>query len=590
MSTLWRLLTRRQRVLFVALVFVNLIAAGAEVLGVFSVLPFLALASDPGLCETQQSLHSVYTGFGFQSHLSFVIAAGIATVASLVLTNVIAMGSLWFRTWYCSQVVTDMSDRLLRGYLAQPYEFFLSRNASVLGKDLLNEAQGFFTYALEPFTVLIARALQITAVAIALLFFDWRTTLLAALLFGGFYVAIYLVLTKRIHRYGHDRYVANEARYKLASEALGGMKELKLFGRERWYADAFDSASQTMVRTQGRLAIYSLTPRYALEILIFSAVVLAVLWKLANGEPFQRLAPSLSVFAIAGLRLLPAIQLVFQYATALAAGGIAVDNLHKLFATVGALDTTPYLPTHHEAKLPLRGRIDVENVSFAYAGTHRIVLDRLSLTISAGQCVGLCGPSGSGKTTLVDLCLGLLTPNEGSIRVDAELITADNASRWQRNIGYVPQAIYLIDGTIAENIAFSTDPRAIDMAAVERAARLAHLDDVIANAGDGFNTLVGERGVRLSGGQRQRVAIARALYSDPDVLLFDEATSALDTASEAQVVEAIQSLAHLKTTIIVAHRLTTLRYCDVIYELRNGQLVRSGDYAAFASQATACES
>lgn len=584
MSNLWRLLTRRQRVLFVVLVLVNLVAAGAEVLGVFSVLPFLALASDPGLCETQPFLRSLYDGCGFQSQLSFVIAAGIATVASLVLTNVIAIGSLWFRTWYCNQVITDMSDRLLRGYLTQPYEFFLSRNASVLGKDLLNEAHGFFTYALEPLTVLIARILQIAAVAIALLFFDWRTTVSAALLFGGFYVAIYLALTKRITRYGYDRYVANEQRFRLASEALGGMKELKLFGRERWYADAFDSASQTMVRTQGRLAVYSLSPRYALEVLVFSAVVLAVLWKLANGEPFQKLAPSLSVFAIAGLRLLPSIQLAFQYTTALAAGDVAIERLHSLFETVGALDTMPHLPTHHEAPLPLARQIDVENVSFTYAGTDRAVLDRLSLTIPAGQCVGLCGPSGSGKTTLMDLCLGLLTPNEGSIRVDDMVISAANASQWQRNIGYVPQSIYLIDGSIAENIAFSTDSRAIDMAAVERAARLAHLDDVIANAVNGFDTLVGDRGVRLSGGQRQRVAIARALYRDPEVLFFDEATSALDAASEAQVVEAIQSLAHMKTIVVVAHRLSTLRYCDTIYTISDGRIVRCCTYAELVNE------
>jgi ABC-type multidrug transport system fused ATPase/permease subunit len=578
MIRLWRLLAPTQRRLFVVLVIVNVVSAAAEVLGVFSVLPFLALAGEPELSQTQPWLRAVYDGMGFTSSMRFLAAAGVATIGAIIFTNVIALASLWFRTWYCNQVMTEMSDRLLRGYLSQPYEFFLTRNSSVLGKDLLNETQSFFNFALEPLTILIARLLQIAAVVAALVMFDWRTTLLAGLLFGGFYVLIYAILTKRIHWFGTLRYESTEARYRLASEALGGMKEVKLFGRESWYATNFDKASAMLVGTQGRLALYSLTPRYVLEVLVFSSVVLAVLWKLAMGESFRELAPSLSVFAVAGLRLLPSVQLVFQYATALAAGKTAVQRLYDLFDAAAALDGTPPLPTHGNEPLPLRKAITIENVSFRYGTGTRRVLDDVTLQIPAGACVGICGPSGSGKTTLMDTCLGLLTPSSGRILIDDVALSPAIVSRWQRNIGYVPQSIYLIDGTIAENIAFSTDKNAIDMAAVRRATGLAHLTDVIAASEQGFDTLVGERGVRLSGGQRQRVAIARALYRDPDVLLFDEATSALDAASEAQVVEAIQSLARVKTIIVVAHRITTLRYCDIIHELQQGRIVRSCRY------------
>jgi ABC-type multidrug transport system fused ATPase/permease subunit len=586
MNRLWQLLTDRQRRFFVVLVFVNLVAAAAEVLGVFSVLPFLALAGEPELAQTQPMLRAAYEGMGFTSSIRFLAAAGVVTIGAIILTNLIAIASLWFRTWYCNQVMTEMSDRLLRGYLSRPYEFFLSRNSSVLGKDLLNETQGFFNCALDPLTILLARLLQIVAVVVALVLFDWRTTLLASILFGSFYLLIYVVLTKRIQCFGTLRYEATEARFRLASEALGGMKEVKLFGRESWYAASFDKASTTLVGSQGRLALYSLAPRYVLEVLVFSSVVLAVLWKMATGDSFRDVAPSLSVFAVAGLRLLPSVQLVFQYAAALAAGRTAVNRLHDLFNAVSALDGVPALPEQTDQPLPLREALAVADVCFGYNTSDRRVLHAVSLNIPAGACVGICGASGSGKTTLMDTLLGLLTPTSGRITIDGVELKAANTPRWQRNIGYVPQSIYLIDGTIAQNIAFSTDQKTIDMAAVRRAAELAHLQDVIENSDKGFDTLVGERGVRLSGGQRQRVAIARALYRDPDVLFFDEATSALDSASEAQVVEAIQSLSRMKTIIVVAHRLTTLQYCDVIYELRQGKIVRSGSYAEFTPHAS----
>jgi ABC-type multidrug transport system fused ATPase/permease subunit len=585
MTRLWQLLTPFQRRLFVLLVIVNLVAAAAEVLGVFSVLPFLALAGEPDLAQTQPLLRAIYGYAGFSSSMAFLAAAGGVTITAIILTNIIAIASLWFRTWYCSKVMTEMSDRLLRGYLTQPYDFFLTHNSSVLGKDLLNEVQGFFTYALEPLTILLARLLQIAAIVVALLLFDWSTTLLAGLLFGGFYILSYVVLMKRIHLFGALRYEATDARYRLASEALSGMKEVKLFGRESWYATSFDKASEILVGSQGRLTLYSLTPRYVLEVLVFSSIVIAVLLKMAIGQSFRELAPSLSVFAVAGLRLLPSVQLVFQYAAALAAGATAIDRLHDLFKAVSALDGTPQLPAHVDQPLPLRKAMTIERVCFSYGTALRRVLDDVTLIIPAGACVGICGPSGSGKTTLMDTCLGLLTPSSGRILIDDVALTSASVAHWQRNIGYVPQSIYLIDGTIAENIAFSTDKTTIDMAAVGRAAALAHLTDVIEASERGFDTLVGERGVRLSGGQRQRVAIARALYRDPDVLFFDEATSALDSASEAQVVEAIQSLAHLKTIIVVAHRLTTLRYCDAIYELREGRIVRSGSYNDFVPHA-----
>jgi ATP-binding cassette, subfamily B, bacterial PglK len=575
---MWRLLNPRERRLFVMLVFISVLATVAELLSVFSILPFLALAGDPSLVHSNATLSAIYNFFGFQTERWFVTAAGICTIAAIMLTNVINVSSLWFRSWYCNLVLAEMSDRLFRGFLSRPYPFFLERNTAVLGKELLSETQNFFTYALEPITVVIARGLQVFAVAIALVVFDWRTATLAAALFGGFYGATYALLHRRIARYGSMRYDANERRFRLAAEALAGVKEVRLFGRERWYIGAFDAESHAMAKATNRLSLYGMTPRFIIEVLVFSALVLSVLVHMARGESFQELAPSLGVFAVAGLRVLPAVQLMFQNTALLAASRLVISRMTSLFGDVNALDAAPPLPQVACEPMRLTRGIEVRDVVFRYRPGATAVLHGVSIDISAGACVGVCGPSGSGKTTLMDICLGLLEPERGSVTIDGACLTAENAPHWQRNIGYVPQSIYLIDGTIAENIAFSTDQRSIDMAAVQRAAQLAHLHDFIVGTEGGYETLVGERGVRLSGGQRQRVAIARALYRDPDVLFFDEATSALDSESEAQVVEAIQSLAHLKTIIIVAHRLSTLRYCDVIHEVKHGRLVRSCTY------------
>jgi ABC-type multidrug transport system fused ATPase/permease subunit len=566
---------------------VNILATVAEVLGVFSVLPFLTLAGNPSMARTQPSLRKAFDFFGFSNELSFVFAAGVVTIVAILLTNAINMAALWYRTSFCMDTLSEMSGRLFRGFLSQPYPFFLHRNTAVLGKELLNETQNFYTYALEPVTIMFARGLQVAAVGIALVVFDWRTALLAAILFGGFYGAASWLLNARIHRYGSMRYEANERRFRIAAEALAGVKELQLFGREPWYANAFDSESRALALSTNRLNIFAMTPRFVIEVLVFTALILVVLVKSLRGESFQELAPALGVFAIAGLRMLTSVQLLYQYSTLLSSSSLVLAQITKLFQDVDALHATPTLPVAGGQPFRLLKSLTIDQVTFRYPQTDRTVLDSISLAVPAGSCIGICGPSGSGKTTLMDICLGLLEPETGQVLIDGAPLTATNRPAWQRNIGYVPQSIYLIDGSIADNIAFATDPKTLDMDAVIAAAKMAQLHDFIVGTERGYDTTVGERGVRLSGGQRQRVAIARALYRNPDVLFFDEATSALDTESESLVVDAVQSLAHTKTIIIVAHRLTTLRHCDTVYEMRKGRIVRSAAYETFLAHANA---
>lgn len=572
------LLNRREQRQFGLLVLINTIAAFVEVLGVFSILPFLAVAGNAKLIDEQPILHWAYNLGNFNNHTDFVIYAGIFTATALLLTNSIGILSLWYRTNFCYSVVAAMSDRLFRGYLAQPYSFYMKRNTNVLSKDLLNETYGFFTNVLDPVTSIIARGLQLIFITAALLIYNWRAAIFVGILFGGFYVIVYFLFQKRLQLIGSIRWKCNELRHRVVGEALGGMKEVRLFGRESWYADIFRLESHRYGSLQGRGFLYAVVPRYLIETLAFSSLVLFVIVSLWQGKVLTDILPILGVFAVAGIRLMPAIQIVFQYASGLRTNWITVDRLEKLFTEADALAREPELPQNSTEVLDLNDNLILRDIVFAYGTGIRPVIQGVSLTIPARACVGFCGTSGAGKTTLMDICLGLLEPQSGAVFIDDCKLTSSNRRAWQRNVGYVPQQIYLLDGSISQNIAFGLEGDQIDQNAIVKAAKLASLHDFILDLPNGYSTCVGERGIRLSGGQRQRIAIARALYHDPEVLFFDEATSALDSETENMIVDSIQALAHQKTIIIVAHRLTTLRYCDKIYTLEAGVLIKESNY------------
>lgn len=578
-NNLLRLLSKQEQRNLYVLVIINTISALIEVLGVFSVLPFFAVAGNPDIINQSNLFSKLYHLGGFSSHGEFVVAIGLVTIGTIFLTNSVSIVSLWYRSKFCYNVVAGMADRLFRGYLTRPYEFFLSRNTSVLSKDLLNEVNAFFTNVLDPVTNIIARGLQLSFVAIALLIYNWVAAVSVALLFGGFYTAVYLVLQRRLQRIGEVRWACNEERHRLSNEALNGIKEIRLFGRESWYVEKFKLETFRVASLQGRVSVYGVSPRYLIETVAFGALITYIILSILNGATLTGVLPMLGVFAVAGMRVMPAIQIVFQFGSTLRANWITVERLQKLFAEANSLNTPPEIPQFSDERLVIKNSLEVKNISYQYKSTDKLVLKDVSFTIPAMACVGFCGTSGAGKTTLMDICLGLLETQAGVLLVDGVQIDNDTRRKWQRNIGYVPQQIYLLDGTIAENIAFGIEKDNIVMENVISAAKMASLHDFIAQLPNGYETGVGERGMRLSGGQRQRIAIARALYHSPEVLFFDEATSALDSETENMIVESIQALAHRKTIIIVAHRLSTLRYCDKIFTLDAGRIVKESTYS-----------
>ena len=574
-SKLYALLDPSERRRFYLLLPAVTAMALLQVVGIASVLPFLALVTDPTVVETNALLSRVYDLLGFASLRSFLVFAGVGALALLIVSNGFTAFVEWLLLRYSWNLNHDLSVKLLREYLAKPYVFFLDRNTSSLATNILSEAKqavrGFVLAALQ----LLSRGI-VTLFVLALLVSLYP--LLALMTFGflgAAYGITFLFVRRGMAESGRLRSQADRARFQAASEALSGIKDIRILGREEPFLRRFARHSRVYEKQMARQQVIASVPRYAFETIAFGGMLLIVLVLLLRGQGVQDIVPTLGVFAFATMRLLPALQSLFAALTALRFSTPSIDVLHR---DLEALGRRPQ-PSRPAAPLPFRESIELRNVRFTYPGAPKPVLDGFDLRIEANTTVGLVGATGSGKTTTVDILLGLLEPEEGQLLVDGVPITEENRRAWQANLGYVPQQIYLADDTIAANIAFGVRPEEIDMAAVERAARLANVHDfIVSELPDGYETVVGERGVRLSGGQRQRLGIARALYHDPKVLVFDEATSALDNVTEESIFRAVSELGKSKTIVMIAHRMSTVRGCDVIYVLDRGAVQAQGTY------------
>jgi ABC-type multidrug transport system fused ATPase/permease subunit len=385
-----------------------------------------------------------------------------------------------------------------------------------------------------------------------------------------------------LSRIGKEQVAANVMKYKTATEALSGIKDLKIMGRERHLLERFAIQAQHYAHNNVIHGTIAQLPRYALEVMALGGVLLMVLYYLGvKGESPSQTIPFLALYVYAGYRLLPALQQIFANLTTVRYNLAALDLLCRdLHEGGGAVDGEAVLQHSAAAEpLPFSRECELRDLQFSYGGNQTPAIRGISLTIARNASIGLVGATGSGKSTLVDIIIGLLCPDSGQLLVDGAIVDGEMLVSWQRNFGYVPQHIYLTDDTVTRNIAFGVPDAEIDLAAVIRAARIANLHEFIEQQlPKGYDTVIGERGVRLSGGQRQRIGIARALYHDPAILIMDEATNALDGVTEEAVMEALGRLAGQKTIIMIAHRLTTVKECDLVYILERGQIVSQGTY------------
>ncbi|MCS3858280.1 ATP-binding cassette subfamily C protein [Salinibacter ruber] len=570
-------------ILFVAV----LLMASLQVASVASIMPFLSVASDPSIIQENEYLRWAYATFGFDDDRSFLIALGLGALLALVVSNVFIILTRWAMERYSWGRNHSLSRRLLRSYLYRPYEYFLTRNSSELGKNILEEVKEVTDQMLKPTLRGVAKAVVALFIVGFLVYFDPVVALMVTVVLGAAYGAIYLVVRSQLDERGEARVEANTKRYQFVGEAFGGIKEVKIQGKEEAFLNLYDDPSERYARNQALYRVIKKAPRYIIEMVAFGGIILIAVYLIAVRESLQQVIPVLGLYAFAGYRLLPALQEAFHGLASARFNIAALTKLHRDLkglaearsSASGGADGTAAPPLLLEEELALR------EVSYTYPDADRPAIKNLSLAIPARSMVGFVGKTGSGKTTAVDLALGLLRPQEGEITIDGTPLRANNLRRWQQTLGYVPQHIYLSDDTVARNIAFGVPRDQIDMETVREAARRAHiLDYVEQDLPNRWETVVGERGVKLSGGQRQRIGIARALYHDPSVLVFDEATSALDQSTEAGVMEAIYDLEGEQTILIISHRLSTVQRADNIFMLEEGRKVGEGSYDELLDQ------
>ena len=574
------LLNRRQRRHFALLVVAMLFMGLMDLAGVASVLPFLAVLGDPGNIENRDGLAWLFETLGFETRYAFLQFLGIAVFVVVMTSIAVRAFTFYLVTRFSRGVATALGIRLLRQYLARPFEWFLAQHSADLGKSILTEVNQVVNGSIAPAIRVIANAIVLVALVGFLLFLEPVGALAVGLLLGLCFGLIYARLRSHLLEIGRDRKAATRERYKVTAEAMGGIKEVKLLGLEDAYVKRFHEPSWRLARHQASVSLLGEMPRYVLEALAFGGMLLFVLYLLwAHEGGLDAVLPILGAFAFAGLKLMPTVQALFRDLAQMRFGEVALEALHDDLVT-----NLPPAPRRRSGDRPVRLRreLRLDGVRYAYPDTAGPALDGLTLAIPAGTSAGFVGPTGAGKTTAIDVILGLLEPEDGTLSVDGVPITAENRHHWQAEIGYVPQSIFLSDDTVAANIAFGEKPEAIDREAVERASRLARLDAFVETLPQGYDTFIGERGMRLSGGQRQRIGIARALYRDPDIVVFDEATSALDTVTERAVMEAVRTLHGQKTVLMIAHRLSTIAHCDRIFLLKDGRLAGTGDYETLA--------
>ncbi|MET4579156.1 ABC transporter ATP-binding protein [Ottowia thiooxydans] len=560
---IWELLTpAEQRKAIWILLLISAMAL-LQTAGVLSIAPFLAVLARPGIIQENAWLSSVYARYGFSDSVTFIFALGLITMVAVVASSIFKAITLHVVSRFIQMQRQSLGTRLLSQYLRQPYEFFLTRNPSELAKNVLSDVDQLVFDLLQPLSIVVAQGAVALAMTLLVLAYDPQMALWIVAAVGTLYGVIYFSVRKRLAFIGAARQAANIRRYQSCHEVISGIKDVKLTQAKEMYLRDFSEASRETSRRSAAADTLSQAPLYLVEAAGYTgliAIALVLLWR--SGD-VSHVLPTIGLYGFAAYRLLPALQSMYSGLTKLKFSGAVLEPIHRDLSMPGEDQRVSHnvIVPQHEIRL--------EGVSYAYpSAKDKPVLKNRTLVIPARKITGISGQSGVGKSTVMDIVLGLLHPHTGALLVDGKSVTPQDVGAWQRSIGYVPQHIYLADTSVAENIAFGVAKDLIDMKAVESAARAAHIHDfIVGELSAGYQSLVGDRGIRLSGGQRQRLGIARALYRDPPVLCMDEATSALDGPTEEAVNGAIRSLSGSKTVVIIAHRQSTLDACDHVLEI-----------------------
>ena len=558
----WRVLTSVERRKLISIWFLILVGMVIETLSLGLILPLIGLLTNS---DYQSKYPKVFDFFGNPSDKTLLVAGSLVLVAIYAVKNIFLYFSASVQRKFINNSSARISQMVFKSYLAQPYEFHLTRNSATLIRNAEN-ANSVITGGLDPFLVLLTDGLVAIGLFVLLMLVEPVGTLCVLVVFGGAAIGFQALTRKRITEWGRLRKTHMKMVLKHLQQGLGGVKEIKVLGRENEFFIEHERHLVKSMEINRKYALIQLLPRLWLEVLAIIGLAILVAVMAGTRDDVSSFLPTLGLFAATAFRILPSIGRIMASFQTIAYSSPLIRTVDEDLKISVVADAT------QNNELLFKKEIKFENVSFSYASAHRPSLQNVSLSILLGEAVGIVGPSGAGKSTLVDIFLGLLSPSEGTVRVDGEDIATGRRS-WQNQVGYVPQSIYLVDDSLIRNIALGIPHELIDHNAVLRALRAAQLEEFVSTLPLGLETIVGERGVRLSGGQRQRIGIARALYSNPQVLVLDEATSSLDTETERGVMDAVKALQGEKTVVIVAHRLSTVSYCSKIFSIEDARLV-----------------
>ena len=571
------LLDARQKRQMVGIVILMLIGGVLESVGISLIAPVMEIVLQPEAVDQKPYLHFLYNFFHLRSTEQLAGLIMVALVLVFVIKNIFLyfMNVVQLRFVYTNQFAT--SRRMMINFMKRPYEYYLNADTSVIQRNITSDVNNMYGLILSVLQ-LTSEVIVFVCLVVILLSQDAQMTIFIAGLLIVVLMIIKYVIKPVMQRAGRENQDYYSGLYKWIEESVTGIKEIKIAGRENYFINGYADCGAGYVNAVQKYNLYNSTPRLLIETVAIAGMIGYMLFLMQTGVSIRQVAPSLSVLALAAARLLPSANRINTYTTSIAYFEPFFMNVSDhLQAEIHDEDMTydehVYRRRETVEKLPLHREISLENISYKYPNTNVYILKEANLKIPVGKSVGIVGTSGAGKTTIVDVMLGLLAPAEGRILADGVEVRA-HYKEWLKNIGYIPQTIFMLDSTIRKNVAFGVPDDEIEEERVWAALKEAQLDTYIRSLPDGLDTSIGERGIRLSGGQRQRIGIARALYEDPEVMVLDEATSALDGETEAAIMESINRLHGKKTLVIIAHRLTTIEKCDLVYRVGEQKAVR----------------
>ena len=554
------LLSRHDKQFLFGLLIFSIIVSIVETVGISAIMPFISLASDFDKIHQNSYIEAIYKFFHFKSEQNFIIVFGIILICFYLFRSFINILYAYFLSKFSKGRYYILSYRLFNSYVSMPYRKFIDKNSSNLTKTIVTEANNL-TELITSVLFMLSEVFVIILIYGLLIYTNWKITLLLTLILILNALLMTQTVTKFIEKLGKKRADFQQKYYEVINSTLGNFKMVKLRGEEERVVDEFKKASSQFAKANILYNTLVQVPRLFLEAIGFSILIGIVIYLIYKYQTDVTGAMGLIAMFVLGLyRMLPSVNRIMHSYNQIKFNKHSLEIVHSdIFYEVEDIG---------DEEIEFKREIKLEHISFAYI-ENKYILKDINLTIKKGEKVAFVGESGSGKSTLVDIIIGLYRPNSGKIYIDNRELNLSNIKSWRKKIGYIPQSIYLFDGTVAQNVAMGGE---IDKEKMIRVLKQANIWDFLKEHHQGLDTFVGEGGVKLSGGQKQRVAIARALYFEPEVLVLDEATSALDSETESKIMEEIYRVSQDKTLIIIAHRLSTLQGCDKIYRLENGKI------------------